>query len=212
MNLTRFVIALVLGVLIGLTYFGVQPTSFTGVNSFLAGTFMALLFGPSLSSIAALPTMFRQRAIFYRECTVRMYDTRVYQLTLTVAELLALALLMMAYVLPHYWLMGLNTNAHQFWRFYLVVFLMAQVYASFSQLYLAYLPNQVAAAVVHAIVFAFFFVFGGLLITAKAYPVGFKWSDPHIRAHTSQQHFQCSLTHATRRACAPCICVLFLTP
>jgi ABC-type multidrug transport system permease subunit len=175
MNLTRTVIAIVIGFLIGLTYYGVQPNSFAGVNSFLAGTFMAVLFGPSLSSIAALPTMFRQRPVFYRECTVRMYDVAVYQLTLTVAELFSLAALMVLYTVPHYWLMGLNASGYQFFRFLLIVFLMAQVYASLSQAYLAFLPNQVAAAVVHAILFAFFFVFGGLLITAKAYPIGFKW-------------------------------------
>lgn len=176
MNLTRFVIAVVLGFLVGLTYFRVRPSDFSGVNSFIAGMMMALLFGPSLSCVAALPTMFRQRAIFYRESTVRMYDIRVYQLTLTVVEFFAQLLIMLCNVLPLYWLMGLNPSAVAFFRFFLIVFLMSQVYASFAQSYLAFLPNQVSAAVVHAIVFAFMFVFGGLLITAKAYPYGLKWS------------------------------------
>ena len=187
MNLTRFVIAVVLGFLVGLTYYHVRPSDFGGVNSFIAGMMMALLFGPSLSCVAALPTMFRQRAIFYRESTVRMYDVRVYQLSLTVVELFAQFVIMMCNVLPLYWLMGLNAGAVPFFRFFLIIFLMSQVYASFAQGYLAFLPNQVSAAVVHAIIFAFMFVFGGLLITAKAYPYGLKWSQHTTRrAHTAR--------------------------
>lgn len=136
---------------------------------------MTLGFGPSLPCSAALPTLFRQRAVYYRESTVRMYDYRIYCLSLTVAEFLSMLILMMLYIIPLYFLMGLSSNPYQFWRMYLMLFLLSQIYAFISQFYLAFLPNQVSASVVHSIVFSFLFVFGGLLVTAESYPAGWKW-------------------------------------
>ena len=175
MNLTRAAIVIIISLLLGLIYYKIKPSDYAGVNSFMAGIFMTLGFGPSLPCSAALPTLFRQRAVYYRESTVRMYDYKIYALSLTVAEFLTMIVLMMLYIIPLYFLMDLSSNPHQFWRMYLILFLLSQLYAFISQFYLAFLPNQVSASVVHSIVFSFLFVFGGLLVTAKSYPIGWKW-------------------------------------
>lgn len=127
--------------------------------------FCFLLFCSALCSIQ----------VFYRESTVRCYSQGAYALSLTVCEAVAMAILMMLYLIPLYFLMGLSDNAQQFFRFYLILYLMSQVYASLSQLYLALLPNQVSASVVHSIIFSFLFVFGGLLVTIKKMPIGWRW-------------------------------------
>jgi hypothetical protein len=175
MNITRAMIVIVIGFLLGVIYYRIRPTDFAGVNSILAGLYMTLGFGPSLPASAALPTLYRQRAVYYRESTVRMYGYGIYALSLTVAEFVSMAVLMFLYILPLYFLMALADNGHQFWRMYFILFLLSQLYASISQFYLAYLPNQISASVVHSIVFSFLFVFGGLLVTAKSYPAGWKW-------------------------------------
>jgi hypothetical protein len=175
MNLTRAAVVLMIGFLIGLLYYRVRPTDYAGLNSFLAGVFMSLGFGPSLPASAALPTFFRQRAVVYRETTVGCYSIFAHALGLTVCEALSMSVLMMIYILPLYFLMGLAPNAHQFWRYYLVLYCCSQLYASLSQLYLALLPNQVSASVVHSILFSFLFVFGGLLVTAQKMPAGWRW-------------------------------------
>jgi ABC-type multidrug transport system ATPase subunit len=175
MNITRAFIALVVSLLIGILYYKIRPSDYAGLNSTLAGLFMTLGFGPSLPTSAALPTLFRQRAVYYRESTVRMYDHIIYAITVTVAEFVTMTVLMMIYIIPLYFLMDLAQNAVQFWRMYLILFLLSQIYAALSQFYLAFLPNQISASVVHAIVFSFLFVFGGLLVPTSHMPQGWKW-------------------------------------
>ena len=175
MNITRALVNLMMGIFIGLIYYKIRPIDYSGVNSFMCGIYMSQGFGPSLSAVASLPTLFRQRAVYYRETTVRMYDYKIYLLSISLCELIAQFILQLIYIIPLYFLMDLESSGHAFWRYYLIIYLLSQIYVSLCQAYLAYLPNQVTASVIHAIIFSFFFVFGGLLVTAKQFPIGWKW-------------------------------------
>jgi ABC-type multidrug transport system permease subunit len=94
---------------------------------------------------------------------------------MTIIELPYLFLGLLCFLLPFYWLTGLQNSGTQFFRFVLVGYLMVLFFSFMEQIYIAGLPNLIVAQAVHGFWMGLFFAFGGLFIKASAIPIGWKW-------------------------------------
>jgi len=174
-NLTRCILMLINGILLGLIYLQINKTSFQGLQSFISVIFLGIAFPASVSAASAFPSFFRQRAVYYRETTVGMYHFLTYSTAMTIVEIPYIFFALAFFVIPFYFMVGLATDGSLFFKFYLVVFMQALVYSFLSQLWMALCPSQIASNVINGLFMSLFFMFGGLFIKASAIPSGWKW-------------------------------------
>ena len=178
-NLSRLILMIVLGVLLGLIYLQINRSSFTGVVSFLAVIFLGIAFPASVSTASAFPSFFRQRAVYYRESTIGMYDYWTFSLGMTVVELPYIFFALIFFVVPFYFMVGFVYSGTLFFKFLLVVYVQALVYMFLSQLWMALCPSQISSNIINGLFMSLFFMFGGLFIKASAMPSGWKWYTAH---------------------------------
>jgi ABC-type multidrug transport system permease subunit len=79
------------------------------------------------------------------------------------------------FMLPFYFLVGLQHDGALFFKYYLVAFLMASTYSSLSQLWMALAPSLVVSNVLNSFFNMMFFMFGGLFIRYNSMPSGWRW-------------------------------------
>ena len=72
-NVTRFMLMFIIGLFMGLVYQNVSVFDFAGLSSLLAAVFLGVSIPSSICSTASLSTFFRQRSVYYRESSVKMY-------------------------------------------------------------------------------------------------------------------------------------------
>ena len=173
-NLSRLILMIVLGILLGLIYLQINRSSFTGVVSFLAVIFLGIAFPASVSTASAFPSFFRQRAVFYRESTIGMYDYFTWSLGMTIVELPYIFFSLCFFVIPFYFMVGFVYSGTLFFKFLLVVYMQALVYMFLSQLWMALCPSQISSNIINGLFMSLFFMFGGLFIKASAMPSGWK--------------------------------------
>ena len=94
---------------------------------------------------------------------------------MTIIELPYLFLGLLCFLLPFYWLTGLQNSGTEFFKFVLVGFLMVLFFSFMEQIYIAGLPNLIAAQALNGLFMSLFFAFGGLFIKPSAIPIGWKW-------------------------------------
>ena len=174
-NLSRLILMVVLGVLLGLIYLQIDRSSFQGVVSFLAVIFLGIAFPASVSTASAFPSFFRQRAVYYRESTIGMYDYVTFSLGMTVVELPYIFFALVFFVVPFYFMVGFVYSGTLFFKFLLVVYLQAVVYMFLSQLWMALCPSQISSNIINGLFMSLFFMFGGLFLKASVMPSGWKW-------------------------------------
>ena len=196
-NLSRIILMLINGLLLGLIYLKIDKTSFAGVNSFLAVIFLGISFPASVSSASAFPSFFRQRAVYYRESTIGMYHFFTYSTAMTVVELPYIFIALAFFIVPFYFMVGFVSSGTLFWKFYLVVYVQALVYSFLSQFWMALCPSQISSNIINGLFMSLFFMFGGLFIKASKMPTGWKWvRGAHTsHAHSPQLHPLCTSTH-----------------
>lgn len=73
-NLTRSVIATLLGLIFGITFLGAEYTSYQGINSALGMIYMTTSYLTFLTFGSVLPVTFQERAAYYRERATLTYS------------------------------------------------------------------------------------------------------------------------------------------
>ena len=174
-NLSRCVLMLAVGILFGLIYRDVDKTSYSGVQAFLAVIFLGLGFPAAIASASALPSLFRQRAVYYRESTINMYDYWTYSLAITVVETPYIFFTLALFLIPFYFLVGFVNSGTLFFKYYLVLFIQALVFSFMSHIWLALMPSQISSNIVNGLFLSLFFVFGGVFIKPAKIRTGWKW-------------------------------------
>jgi len=66
---------------------GEKTTDFSGLQSFVSITFMGMLYLAVLVMILAIPNIYEERAVFYRERASFLYGSEVYPVALFLVEL-----------------------------------------------------------------------------------------------------------------------------
>jgi len=175
MNVTRFALLIVFAIVLGVVYYKIDRSDYGGVQSVLSVIFLGMSFPSSICAGSALPTFFRQRAVYYRETTIGLYGYQIFNAAVFLVELPYIIVCCFLFITIFYFMIGFSTSAALFFQFYLMSLLMCLCYSGLSQLWLALLPNQIAANVANGLVMNLFFMFGGLFIKPSSIPIGWKW-------------------------------------
>jgi energy-coupling factor transporter ATP-binding protein EcfA2 len=169
-NLSRCILMLAVGILFGLIYRDVTKDTYAGVQAFLAVIFLGLGFPAAIASASALPSLFRQRAVYYRESTINMYDYWTYSTAIAVVEAPYIF-----FIVPFYFLVGFANSGTLFFKYYLVLFIQALVFSFMSHIWLALMPSQISSNIINGLFLSLFFVFGGVFIKPANIRTGWKW-------------------------------------
>ncbi|RLN31271.1 hypothetical protein BBJ28_00024789, partial [Nothophytophthora sp. Chile5] len=105
-NVTRFSIALILGLLFGITYVGAEYTSYTGINSGLGMTFITTGFLGFISFSSVVPISTEDRMPFYRERAAQTYNAFWYFAAATVVEVPYVFFMTLLLMAPFYPMVG----------------------------------------------------------------------------------------------------------
>jgi len=174
-NLSRCILMLAVGILFGLIYRDIDTSSYPGVQAFLAVIFLGLGFPAAIASASALPSLFRQRAVYYRESTINMYDYWTYSTAIAVVETPYIFFSLIFFIVPFYFLVGFVSSGTLFFKYYLVLFIQALVFSFMSHIWLALMPSQISSNIINGLFLSLFFVFGGVFIKPTAIRTGWKW-------------------------------------
>ena len=174
-NYGRIMTLLFLGVMFGLIFLQLDDSDYAGVNSKLAAIFSMIGFGAMLQNQLALPNVIAERAVFYRERASDSYPSWMYSLTLGLVELPYIAVGILIFILPYYFMVGFNNDASDFFKFYLSVFLLALTLSSLGQWAGATFPSFVAAIQASGMLVTFWFLFAGEFIRPISIPRGWYW-------------------------------------
>jgi hypothetical protein len=104
MNLTRFLLMVIFGLLLGVVYYDLDTGDFGGVNSKLSVIFLAMSFPSSICAGSALPTFFRQRAVYYRETTVGLYGPNIFHRANFLTEMPYIVACVFVFLCPFYYM------------------------------------------------------------------------------------------------------------
>jgi len=172
---TRAVTQLALGIIYGLVFLQLDTSGFAGVQSLKGGIFMALGFGAVLNTSTVMPVIAAERAVFYRERSSKMYSAWSYGFTLMLVEVPHVILGAFLYVVPFYWLMGLQASAVLFWRYWVMQVFLGFAMNAIGHGLAAALPNIVAATQMQGLLLTFIFLFGGVFISPQSMAAGWRW-------------------------------------
>ncbi|GMF29193.1 unnamed protein product [Phytophthora lilii] len=127
-NLTRFSLALILGVVFGITYASAEYSSYAGINSGMGMLFSASGFVGFIALTSVIPVASEDRLAFYRERAAQTYNVLWYFVGSTVVEMPYVFFSTLLLMTPYYPLVGF-TGVTTFF-FVLVALVDARVVAS----------------------------------------------------------------------------------
>ncbi|TMW58483.1 hypothetical protein Poli38472_010042 [Pythium oligandrum] len=173
-NITRFAVALFLGLIFALVYHDTEYTSYQGINSGVGMVFMGTTFNGAVGMISMLPFAFAERAAFYQERTAETYNSFWYFVCFTLVEIpycFASAFLFTAIFYPA---VGLSDVSHA------VLYWVATALHILFQAYLAQFlifefPSIELASVVAVLFNGVWLIFLGFNPPAIDIPHAFKW-------------------------------------
>ena len=168
-------VMLVLGLILGLVYRGISTDSESGLLSAIALLNLCCGFVGLIHCFAALPVIMRLRDVFYRERSSQTYAGWTHAMGLGIVEIPFVFASMLCFALPVYWLVGFTASASLFFRFLLVVSLMALLFAYVGVVLASALPNISLAAMVQGAIVSFGFLFAGVYIRRPNMPAYWSW-------------------------------------
>ncbi|KAI9346933.1 P-loop containing nucleoside triphosphate hydrolase protein [Obelidium mucronatum] len=130
-------------VLMGTTWFR-MPLKQNYVQDRLSAIFLSIAFLVFMS-VAGIPAVLEERAVFYRERLNRTYSVGAYVAANTLVSIPFIFLIALGFTLPGYWLMGLNPGAGNFFIYLVYLWLALYVAESLVIFTAAVLPIFVAA-------------------------------------------------------------------
>ncbi|OQR80584.1 ATP-binding Cassette (ABC) Superfamily [Achlya hypogyna] len=160
-NYTRAMLSIVLAVLFGLVYRGVDYATYIGATGGVGMVFMTSLFVGIISFNSVLPLAAEERASFYRERAAQTYNALWYFVGSTLAEIPYVFVTTFAFTIIYYPFVGLNESvgACLFYGLNLSFLVLMNVY--FGQLMAYAMPRVDVAALM------------GVLL--NSIPSGYRW-------------------------------------
>eukprot|EP01087_Luapelamoeba_hula_P008964 TRINITY_DN2282_c0_g1_i1.p1 TRINITY_DN2282_c0_g1~~TRINITY_DN2282_c0_g1_i1.p1 ORF type:complete len:1497 (-),score=261.71 TRINITY_DN2282_c0_g1_i1:27-4118(-) len=171
---TRVVRALFLGVFFGTLFLQVEDDQRGAANRVSLLYFML-----NYAVLNALPTVTKvieDRAVFYRERASSTYASWVYAFHLMGAELPYSLVTSVLFVIPLYFIAGLQYEASKFFIFYGIFILFNLTSLSITQMVAVVSPNIVAANALISVVLSLCGLFAGFLITRTSIPPYWIWA------------------------------------
>ncbi|XP_008803363.2 ABC transporter G family member 23 [Phoenix dactylifera] len=160
--------AIVGGLGLGSVYFHVKRDK-DGVTERLGLFAFSLSFLLS-STVEALPIFLQERRVLMRETSRRMYRLSSYMLANTVIFVPFLLVVALLFVIPVYWLVGLNPSFGAFMFFVLVVWMIVLMASSLVLFLSAISPDFILGNSLICITLGIFFLFSGYFIPKESIP------------------------------------------
>lgn len=160
-NNLRFCLLAFLGVIIGLLFRDIDDSDEFGVISKMSSVFVTAGFLGFLMGSMAMPVVLRMRNVFYREQASHAYSPIWYANALALVELPYLALAVMVYCIPIYFLIHFQYSAGHFFQYYVVMLLVGAYTSYMGQMVASLTPNLQVANILFSMIMTFHFTFGG---------------------------------------------------
>eukprot|EP01132_Coremiostelium_polycephalum_P003857 gene3857-4808_t len=164
----RFVQSILVGLIIGFTFFNLEDSS-TDMKQRIFFIFEALILGILLIFIA-LPQFFMQREFFRRDYASKFYSWFPFAISIVVVELPYLVISGTLCFVCSYWTSGLEYNAETGFYFWLIFIVYLFFCVSFGQALGAVCINIFFALIIIPIMIIFFFLFCGIMVPPKDLP------------------------------------------
>ncbi|OQR95374.1 ATP-binding Cassette (ABC) Superfamily, partial [Thraustotheca clavata] len=174
-NFTRAFLSIILSLLFGLVFRGVDYSTYIGATGGVAMVFTTTLFLGLIAFNSVLPIASEERASFYRERASQTYNALWYFVASTLAELPYVFVTTITFTIIYYPLVGLkeSVGACLFYGFNLSLLVLMNVY--FGQLMSYAMPRVEVAALVGVLLNSIFFLFMGFNPPASQIPTGYRW-------------------------------------
>ena len=169
-------IALVRNIVVGLWY-GIVYWQQTNYHSLASVTYFSQQF-ITMSNLQAIPQMFAERALFYRERAAGFYSEAPYLLARCAVNAALQVVFALVYSVLVYPMVGLRGGlfSEYFVFFYLIMFGLSLAGYAFSNFIAAITPNQQSALNLYSSFFQFFMFFCGYSIPVHQAPLGWRWA------------------------------------
>ncbi|EGG19464.1 hypothetical protein DFA_00041 [Cavenderia fasciculata] len=165
----RWVQGIVVGLIIGLTYFNLQFSS-SDMNQRVFFVFQGIILG-IMMIFASLPQLFEQRNTFRRDYASRLYHWIPFALSMVAVELPYLVVTSTLFYVCAYWLAGLGSDAETNFYFWLTFTLFLFFCVSIGQAVGAFCETMFLAKFVIPVIIAFLFLFCGVLAPPQNMPL-----------------------------------------
>ncbi|KAI8612487.1 P-loop containing nucleoside triphosphate hydrolase protein [Chytriomyces sp. MP71] len=139
----RLIMYVAMAILMGTTWLRMSLDQTTVQDRFSA-IFFSIAF-LAFMSVAGIPGVLEEREVFYRERMNRTYSVGAYVVANTIVSLPFVMLIAIAFTVPAYWMMGMNSGASQFFTFLAFLWLALYVAESVVIMLAAIFPIFVAA-------------------------------------------------------------------
>lgn len=195
-NLTRMIISVVLGLLFGITYVGVEYSSYQGLNSGMGMIFMAATYITIVTLNGVLPIAYQERAVFYRERAGQTYSAFWYFIGETMVEIPYCFVATLIFLIIFYPMVGF-TGVSNFFTFWFCLALLVLLQAYLGQLLIYVLPGMDVASVYGLLINNILILFTGMNPPAASLPRGYVW----LYHATPNKYTFASLTAIVFAAC-----------
>ncbi|GMF34416.1 unnamed protein product [Phytophthora lilii] len=173
-NLTRCMLALVLGVLFGITYLNADYNSYAAINSGMGMLFCTTGFIGFIAFTSVIPISSEDRLAFYRERASQTYNALWYFVGSTVVEIPYVFVSTLLFMAPFYPMVGF-TGVKTFLAYWLHLSMHVLWQAYFGQLMSVLMPTVEVAQVFGILISSIFFLFNGFNPPGSSIPEGYKW-------------------------------------
>jgi len=148
-NFTRIVINVLLSLLFGVSFLnGGEIESVQDVQSFVGVVFLSSVFLGVIAINTTIPVIESERTAFYRERAANMYAVPPMVLAITTAELPYILFSSFLFVIPLYFLVGMEQDAVAFFTYWGLYLLYITGITFYGQLLAVALPSEQIATVV----------------------------------------------------------------
>ncbi|EQC27218.1 hypothetical protein SDRG_14935, partial [Saprolegnia diclina VS20] len=174
-NYTRAMLSIILALLFGLVYRGVDYTTYVGATGGVGMIFLTSLFMGIISFNSVLPLATEERASFYRERASQTYSAFWYLVGGTVVEIPYVFVTTFVFCVIFYPFVGFNESIGACLFYGLNVSFLVLMNVYFGQLMAYAMPRVEVAAIIGTLFNSFFFLFMGYNPPSSQIPTGYKW-------------------------------------
>ncbi|TMW67526.1 hypothetical protein Poli38472_011146 [Pythium oligandrum] len=173
-NLTRYVVYIFVGLVLGLLELNGNFETYQGINAGEGLIYVIALFAFAVAFNSVLPIAAEERASFYRERAAQTYNALWYFVGSSIAEIPYVFSATLIFTAISYPMVGF-TGASRFFLFWFNLSMGILMQTYIGQLFAYALPSVEVAAIVGVLVNSIFYLFMGFNPPASTIPGGYVW-------------------------------------
>ncbi len=166
----------VVALVFGANFVQLLPRSVADARSLMGIVYFAVVYTGNINQVFAMPLLFQERVVFYREVQSGFYSTLPYAAAASLVELPYLLLSSLLFSLVfHPMISAFAYSGGRFESFWLAYFAFLSMTTYFGQMLAAWLPSMQVAQVVGSIVSVIWCVLCGFMIPVQNIPQWAMW-------------------------------------